>query len=94
MEARTYSRKQMGVVYRAVKEGNIELTKDAISALYDHAGDMLVTNNDHIDLLDSLRNGMRAALDAIFGGDYEKAQEKLDAMVEAIDSTECAVLVF
>ncbi len=76
--AKSYSRKQAGVIYRAIKEGKIEMSKDAISAMYD--------NCDYIDVYSRLTadlaiNGVPAIKNAvtfIFEGNYENAQVSIN----------------
>lgn len=83
---KTYSRKQMGVIYRAVKEGNLDLTKDQVSFLYDYAdrySDDMVTNTDNAKFFDALHYGMRGALDFIFAGDYDHAMVSINNMLNA-----------
>lgn len=83
MFAKTYSKKQMGVVYRAVKEGKLDIDKRDISCLYDMADGMEVSNTNQMALADTLHYGMRNALDAIFAGDYEAAMASIDNMLAA-----------
>lgn len=83
MFAKTYSKKQMGVIYRAVKEGKIELSKRDVSYLYDHADGMEVSNTNQAERAEKLHYGMSAAIDAIFAGDYEAAIVSIDNMLAA-----------
>lgn len=83
MMARTYSRKQMGVVYRAMKEGHLSIDKADVSYLYDMCDGIQVWNTNDSQLAEKLFNGMRVALDAIFAGEYETAQVSIDNMVAA-----------
>ena len=73
----TYSRKQAGVIYRAVKEGKIELTKDEVSASYDYSGSVEVFNNTAANHVENIIAAVRGAIDAIFDNDYTLAQNYL-----------------
>ena len=81
MFAKTYSRKQMGVVYRAMKEGKLTIDKADVSYLYDCCDGMEVWNTDQQRIAEKLFYGMRNALDSIFSGDYESAQVSINNMV-------------
>lgn len=81
MKARSYSKKQMGVVYRAMKEGHLSISKADVSYLYDMCDGVEVFNSNDGQRADKLFHGMRAALDAIFAGDYESAQVAVDNMI-------------
>lgn len=41
-----FSKGQAGVIYRAYKEGRIELTREEISAIYDCAQGSMISSND------------------------------------------------
>ena len=75
-----YTRKQAGVIYRAVKEGKIEMEKPAISKLYDWADDFGIDYNGSIN---RIMHEVHIAIDAIFEGDYEKAQAYVNAFAAA-----------
>ena len=83
MFSKTYSRKQMGVIYRAVKEGKLELEKWQISYLYDCADGMEVFNTNDKRIADELYYGMRNAIDFIFEGNYKSAMVSIESMLEA-----------
>ena len=83
MFAKTYSRKQMGVVYRAMKEGRLSIDKTDVSYLYDMCDGIEVFNTNDSKRAEKLFYGMRVALDAIFAGDYETAQTSVNNMVAA-----------
>ena len=83
MFAKTYSRKQMGVVYRAMKEGKLSIDKVDVSYLYDMCDGIECWNTNDSSRAEKLFYGMRNALDAIFAGDYESAQVSIDNMVAA-----------
>ena len=81
---KAYSKKQMGVVYRAMKEGKLNISKQDVSYLYDWAdSDFHVYNTNDSKRFETLRYGMRNAIDAIFAGDYELAQVSIDNMIAA-----------
>jgi len=69
------TRKMMGVIYRAFKEGKLpRVTKEDIDKAYycvDHLGsyDFQTYHRDSYDCT----MGLKAAVDAIFAGDYDKA---------------------
>ena len=74
MFAKTYTRKQAGVIYRACKEGKLSLDKECISVIYDLADEYVsdVTNGQ------KLSAGIRDAIDRIFANDYKGAQTAID----------------
>ena len=78
MEIRTITRKQAGVIYANVKRGNIEMSREAVSAMYDFVGSVYVgctsTASDVTEKVAALRN----AIDAIFAGDLDAAQTGAD----------------
>lgn len=80
MFAKTYTRKQAGVIYAANKRGNITMTREAISALYDAADGIEVFNTNDGQRANELHYGVKNAIDAIFANDYELAQANLDAI--------------
>lgn len=81
---KAYSRKQMGVVYRAMKEGRIAISKEDVSYLYDWAdADFAVNNTNDSRRFDTMRYGMKNAVDAIFAGDYKAAQTSIENMLAA-----------
>lgn len=83
MFAKTYSKKQMGVVYRAMKDGKLSIEKADVSYLYDMCDGMECWNTDDSKRAEKLFHGMRVALDAIFAGEYETAQVAVNNMVAA-----------
>ena len=83
MFAKTYSRKQMGVVYRAMKEGKLTIDKADVSYMYDLCDGIEVFNTNDSNRAEKLFHGMRVALDAIFAGEYETAQVSIDNMIAA-----------
>ena len=75
---RKFTRKQAGVIYRAVKTNKITMGREAVSYMYD-----LVDYYDseridwHGDINSAIRE-LKMAVDAIFDGNYEEAQECID----------------
>lgn len=83
MFAPTYSRKQMGVVYRAMKEGKVTIEKCDVSYLYDMCDGMEVFNTNDSRTAEALHHGMQVAVEAIFAGDYATAQVSVENMIAA-----------
>lgn len=69
------TRKQAGVIYRATKEGKIEMSQEQISAMYD-----LTAYNGYDDngTKQAMNDRFQLAVEAVFDGDYEKAQKFVD----------------
>ena len=71
------SRKQVGVIYRAFKEGKLaNVDKDDISNVYayvDRMNDFDFARREGYELIGYLKE----AVDAIFAGDYEIADSKV-----------------
>lgn len=82
------TRKMMGVIYRAFKEGKLpRVTKEDIDKAYycvDHLNsyDFQAFHRESYDST----VGLKAAVDAIFAGDYDKA----DALVWGFSAVEIA----
>ena len=81
---RTYSRKQAGVIYRNVKEGKLEMSKAAISAMYDNCDGMDVYNNATADFAQYGIGMIRKTVDAIFANDFDKAQYEINDFEQLI----------
>lgn len=75
-----YTRKQAGVIYRAFKEGKITMEKATVSKLYDWADDFGIDYNGSVN---RIMQSVHIAIDAIFEGDYEKAQNEINAFAAA-----------
>ena len=75
-----YTRKQAGVIYRNVKEGNLNMSKAAINMMYYWAG--LECYPDTARMLDL--DMIKAAVDNVFAGDLEVAQVCLDKFAEFV----------
>lgn len=78
MFIKTYSKKQAGVVYAAVKRGDVIMSKTAISIMYDIVGGVDVFNTSQLDGIDRVKYAVKNAVDAIFAGDMELAQSCVD----------------
>lgn len=75
----SYSRKQAGVVYRAIKEGKLEMSKDAVSLMYDLADE---ERYDGSDVIPTFINNIKAMVECIFSGDMAEAQKIADEVSE------------
>ena len=83
MATKFYSRKQAGVIYRNVKSGTIKMDKDAVSAMYDYA-DTTSTRPEDAENAKGINETIRAAVDAIFSNDTDKAQIAINDFVSVI----------
>lgn len=80
------TRKQAGVIYRSVKQGAVEMSQKAVSAMYDIAGttfDSWERGTDLYDIEQELVGMLLNAVDAIFAGRIEDAQSNIDAFAAA-----------
>lgn len=76
-EIRTYSRKQAGVIYSAMKRGDIEAPASVISKMYDMVGSVEVFNTNMSVNVENFAAGIKNAIDAIFANDYASATQTL-----------------
>lgn len=71
------SRKQLGVIYRAYKEGKLEgVDQEDINKMYEYCnkmGDYDFARKEGNFII----NCLREAVDAIFNGDYHEASNKV-----------------
>lgn len=69
------SKKQIGVVYFNNKKGNLSLSDEIISWLYNSIAEIKNFNNDHSfeNVLDIVKN----AIDKLFENDYEEADKDI-----------------
>ena len=67
-----YSRSQANVIYRAVKEGKLNLDADTIRLMY------LDADCQHVELVNP--EAIRATVQAIFANNYESAQKSAVAI--------------
>ena len=82
MYTKSYSKKQAGVIYAAAKRGDIKMTRDGISFMYDNADGIEIYDNRTAELAKCLPYSVRNAIDAIFANDYELAQVSIDVINE------------
>lgn len=79
-----FSRKQAGVIYRAMKEGNLSIDSETVSYMYD-------LTDGGIDFNGSCNSDIqqfRLAVDSIFDGDYDKAQEHVNRIMGISQETD------
>lgn len=69
------SKKQANVLYRAAKSNEISINKDLISFAYHRAGQM----HSWSAIDDGAETYLLRAIDCIFAGDREAAQELIDS---------------
>lgn len=74
-----YSRKQAGVIYSASKRGNIELTREQTSMLYDCADRGATTDS----ATQNMNYCIKCAVSAIFANDFETAQMLVNEAIAA-----------
>ncbi len=79
-EIKTYSRKQAGVIYSAMKRGDIEVDKNVISTMYDLCGSAEVSNTNDPLFIKIFSAGIKNAVNAIFENDYECASKTLSCL--------------
>lgn len=76
-EIRTYSRKQAGVIYSAMKRGDIEAPQSVISKMYDCVGSVEVFNTNDSTYFENFAAGIKNAINFIFDNDYAAATKTL-----------------
>ena len=69
------SKKQIGIIYRANKEGKISITDKMISFLYNDVAERSGLANN--EALENACKAAKSAIDNIFAGNYEEAQNSL-----------------
>lgn len=77
MQFKTYTRKQAGVIYSAMKRGAIEVSQDVIGRMYDMAGSVEIFNTSQLEGIEKFAAGIKIAIDEIFADDYEAATKTL-----------------
>ena len=77
MQFKTYTRKQAGVIYSAMKRGAIEVSQDVIGRMYDMAGSVEIFNTCQLEGIEKFAAGIKIAIDEIFADDYEAATKTL-----------------
>lgn len=78
MEIRTITRKQAGVIYANVKRGAIEMSREAVSDMYDMVGEVYVGCTSTADAVTEQVAALKNAIDSIFEGDMKSAQSCVD----------------
>lgn len=79
MEMKSISRKQAGVIYSNVKRGTIKMSKQAVSEMYDMVGEVFIGSQSMADYYGEQIAALRLAIDAIFDGNLEWAQDNIDS---------------
>lgn len=79
MEMRSISRKQAGVIYSNVKRGTIKMSKAAVSEMYDMVGSVFIGSQSMADYYGEQIAALRLAIDAIFDGRADWAQDNIDS---------------
>ena len=77
----TITKKQVNVIYGAWRSGKVEAEKQVVDTMY-----AMVRNQGRDgsqSLLGKMDGAIRGAIDAIFAGDFAKAQRCIDAFAEA-----------
>ena len=77
MQFKTYTRKQAGVIYSAMKRGAIEVSQDVIGRIYDMAGSVEIFYTSQLEGIERFAAGIKIAIDEIFADDYEAATKTL-----------------
>lgn len=80
MKATEFSKKQIGVIYREAKAGNLKIEKWIMSDLYDLAD---FYNFDHNGSVEFAERRIIGIIEAVFAKDLEKAQERIDNYTES-----------
>lgn len=77
----TITNRQINVIYGAWKSGKVKAEKQVLDTMY-----RMVKNqgcDGSCGLLRAMDKAIRGAIDAIFSGNFERAQECIDAFIEA-----------
>ena len=69
-----FTRKQAGVIYRAVKSGEISMSKDAVSLMYELADEQRYLDG----VIGEFILSIRALVDAIISSNLDEAQKIAD----------------
>ena len=86
MQVKSITRKQAGVIYSNVKRGTIQMSKQAISAMYDMVGEVFIGSQSMADYYGEQIAALRLAIDAIFDGNIEWAQDNIDAFSQLVEA--------
>lgn len=83
MEIKSFSRKQAGVIYRAIKNKQLFMSREGISEMYDMCGEVYVSNTNDAQRVQNQIAAIRNAVDAIFCGSFDMAEISLRHFCEA-----------
>ena len=72
-----FTRKMAGVLYRAVKEGKLQMDRRLVNTMYAYADMYTVSEGSEAEK----EKGFKDAVDAVFAGDYEAAQASIDRVL-------------
>lgn len=75
MQYSNFTRRQAGVLYRAQKEGKLDVGAGFMSSIYSLADMYILADAVQGDV----ESYLRAAVDAVFQGDYATAQDRVDS---------------
>lgn len=76
MKATEFSKKQIGVIYRCAKQGDLKVEKWIMSRLYDYAD--YYGYDDNGSMAENEEDVLRI-LDKVFAGEMAEAQEMIDS---------------
>lgn len=79
MEMKSISRKQAGVIYSNVKRGTIQMSKQAVSEMYDMVGEVFIGSQSMADYYGEQIACLRMAVDAIFNDQLDWAQDNISS---------------
>lgn len=80
MKVNGISKKQAGVIYRNWKLGNLDMTQDMVSFVYDYA-DFSTNYGTPTDY--TIVSDLRECVDYLFAGEFEEAQASLGHAIKA-----------
>lgn len=86
MKVKSITRKQAGVIYSNVKRGTIEMSKQAVSAMYDMVGEVFIGSQSMADYYGEQIACLRMAVDAIFNDQLEWAQDNINAFSQLVEA--------
>lgn len=86
MEMKSISRKQAGVIYSNVKRGTIQMSKQAVSEMYGMVGEVFIGSQSMADYYGEQIAALRLAIDAIFDGNIEWAQDNINAFSQLVEA--------
>lgn len=86
MQVKSITRKQAGVIYSNVKRGTIKMSKQAVSAMYDMVGEVFIGSQSMADYYGEQIAALRLAIDAIFDGNIEWAQDNINAFSQLVEA--------